>query len=253
MARVQSKNEQIEQGDVYFLYRPEVGEEKVGGSKDVQRFYLLLHPRQGQKYRLIVVGRKEMPGSEDHERYWAFVDRVFESSDAMRNEIGEQRYRTKTRGERKVPAMRPAAEGVYTIMPHEDHVHLAYMLELPERRGEVGRDLNIETKASYILAVKNPEKGGPQKAGLSSKQKAEYPKKIRSRFRGRRFAPLGTSEFLDHEGAELMLIGASGEPEKELGIRFEPDKENEYTADVFTDLKLPKRSSRKPLFKGEWE
>lgn len=40
-----------------------------------------------------------------------------------------------------------------------------------------------------------------------------------------------------------MFIGASEDPERELGIEFKPDRETLHTADVFKDLKLPAKSS----------
>jgi hypothetical protein len=34
----------IEQGDIFFFYRPKVGTEEVKGIKDVQRFYMVTKP-----------------------------------------------------------------------------------------------------------------------------------------------------------------------------------------------------------------
>jgi hypothetical protein len=48
-----------------------------------------------------------------------------------------------TRGERHVSPARPASEGVYAIARHDDHTHLAFALELPERPAEVQEELNI--------------------------------------------------------------------------------------------------------------
>jgi hypothetical protein len=47
------------------------------------------------------------------------------------------------------------------------------------------------------------------------------------------------------------LIGATENGEGELGIEFKPDDENEHTADVLRDLKLPRKIAREPLFKGQ--
>ena len=47
------------------------------------------------------------------------------------------------------------------------------------------------------------------------------------------------------------MIGATENGEGELGIEFKPDDENEHTADVLRDLKLPRKIAREPLFKGQ--
>ena len=59
--------------------------------------------------------------------------------------------------------------------------------------------------------------------------------------------------FLDYEGAELMLIGAAADSEKELGVEFRPDREDLHTADVLRDLKLPREIAPELLLKGEWK
>jgi hypothetical protein len=49
------------------------------------------------------------------------------------------------------------------------------------------------------------------------------------------------------------LIGAAENAEEELGIEFKPDDENEHTANVLRDLKLPREIAREPLFEGQWK
>jgi hypothetical protein len=58
-------------------------------------------------------------------------------------------------------------------------------------------------------------------------------------------------DFLNYEGAEIILIGARENAEEELGIEFRPDEETECTADVLEDLKLPREIVREPLFEGQ--
>jgi hypothetical protein len=50
-----------------------------------------------------------------------------------------------------------------------------------------------------------------------------------------------------------MLIGASENPERELGITFKPDPEDKHRADIFRILKLPRELVREPLFEGKWK
>jgi hypothetical protein len=253
MAQVKStENPLLERGDIYFLYRPRVETDEARGLEDVERFYILLKPWRSGLYRLIIVGRKRLPDPGKHNRFWAFVWRVFRDRAELNRELGPQEYVTETRGARHVPTVRPAAEGIYALVRHGDHTHLAYVLELPHRRGPAERELNIEREASYVIAVRNPESPRPPDAGLDPDWDAEFPKKLKEKFAGRKFAPVDPPDFLNYEGAELMLIGASEDPERELGVEFKPDRETEQTADVFKVLKLPREVARESLFEGEW-
>lgn len=171
----------------------------------------------------------------------------------MNEELGYEEYQTKTRGGRKIPLARPATDGIYIIIRHGDHTHLAYFLELPKHEGPVERELNIKREASYIIAVKNPETPSPPNTGLGPKHEAEFPKELQEQFRGRRFISVDPPDFLNYEGAEIILIGARENTEEELGIEFRPDEETECTADVLGDLKLPREIVHEPLFKGEWK
>jgi hypothetical protein len=246
-------NEILERGDIYFLYRPRVGAEEAHGLKDVERFYIVLKPWRSREYRLIIVGRKRLPDPEEHNRFWAFVYRVFKDKKELNEELGEQKYETKTHGVRNVAAVRPAAEGIYAILRHGDHTHLAYVIELPKRQGPVEQDLNIKREASYIIAVRNPDTPRPAGAGLPPERDARFPTRLAEKFRGRKFIPIDPPVFLDYEGAELMLIGAAEDSEKELGVEFRPDREDLHTADVLRDLKLPREIAPELLLKGEWK
>lgn len=244
----------LERGNVYFLYRPRVEEEEVGDLDDVQRTYMALDPHGGTAMRRIVLGRKRLPDIRDGGgKTWGFVDEVSRSGRRMGEGLGEETYETKTRGERHLPAARPAAEGVYAIVRHDDHTHLAYALELPEEPGDVQRDLQIDAEGSFILSVKNPDKPSPSYAGLQSGQKADYPKRLQERFEGRRFIPADPPDLLDHEGAELLLVGADEDVEEELGIRLRPQDEDEEHAEILRRLRLSKKEHpREPLLRGEW-
>ena len=251
--RKAGENPLLERGDIYFLYRPRVGHEEAHGLEDVERFYIQLKPWRRELYRLIILGRKRLPEPKEHNRFWAFVWRVFKDRAELNKELGENEYATKTRGIRKVAPARPAAEGIYAIARHDGHTHLAYVIELPERRGPAERELNIKREASYVVAVKNPESPSPPNVGLGPHEEARFPKSLQQKFQGRRFLPVDPPDFLDHDGAELMLIGADEHPEKELGIQFEPDHEDEHRADIFRVLKLPRDLVREPLFEGKWK
>ena len=59
----------LEQGDIYFFYRPKKSAEEVKGIEDVRRFFMVTAPEQeennnnnnskkNQLYRLFVIGKK---------------------------------------------------------------------------------------------------------------------------------------------------------------------------------------------------
>jgi hypothetical protein len=248
--------ETLEKGNLYFFYRPRVEEEDPDAKADLQRLYLVLNPQTPkERYRLMIVGRKKMPEPEKSggERLWGFVDMVRKDADSVREALGARDYRTKTRGERHDPAARPCGEGVYRILRHGDHTHLVYVLELPERRDEVQEALDIEAEASYIISVKNPEKSAPRAAGLDEEQKADYPKRLREVFRGRRFADADPVDFLNKEGTEFVLISATADIREELGIEVDGESESKGSADLFKEMGIEtSRRPVEPLFKGEW-
>jgi hypothetical protein len=52
----------VEQGDIFFFYRPKVGAEEVSSTEDVQRFYMVTAlEEKDRKHRLFILGRKKLP------------------------------------------------------------------------------------------------------------------------------------------------------------------------------------------------
>jgi hypothetical protein len=249
MARV------LERGNIYFVYRPKVEHTSAAGLEDIQRFFIILSAFGTARYRLIVIGRKKLPAITDtHERNWGFVQKVSAEPEDIENELDRLTYSTATRGERHVAPARPAGEGVYAIARHDDHTHLAFALELPERPGEVQEELNIPREGSYIITVKNPDVDAPPGAGLPEEDRAELPQRLRERFHGRRFIPVDPPDFLDREGAEFVLIGADEDVFEELGVRLDPQHETLETAELFNDLRMERSAHPlKPLFEGRWQ
>lgn len=250
------KVETLERGNIYFLYRPKVEDENPEGLSDVQRFYMVLSPEDDRKFRLAVLGRKRLPDPEKSgkAKTWGFVEMVRNSPNPILDALKGEEYGTKTRGERHQSAARPMGEGVYRILRHGGHTRLVYALELPKKPDEAQKETGIEEEASYVISVKNPEAGSPRAAGLSEEKKAEYPKYLREKFRGRKFAEADPLAFLDKEGAEFLLVSASDEIGEELGIDMQPEDESVNSADIFKELRLDKsKHPIKPLMEGKWE
>jgi hypothetical protein len=257
-----SAQEILEQGNIYFLYRPKVRsegdderqKEQVAAEDidDVQNFYMVLKPHGG-RFRVINIGRKRLPDIDGHERNWGFVDMIAESGKEIEEALQRDTYETKTRGERVRPAARPAGEGVYALVREGSGTFLAWALELPKKPGPVQKAFNIPQEASLAISIANPDRrSGPRTAQLSKEQRVHYPKALQKEFRDRRFAS-EDPRLLDYEGAEVIFIGAREDPEEAYAIDLQPAKESESSADIFRQLRLAKsRHPVEPLLKGEW-
>jgi len=241
----------LEKGDIFFLFRPNIDEFAPGGLIDIRRFYLVLHPEGNERFRLIAIGKKRLPADVDGvERHWGFVDGVFSTPEQLRDAAAGLAGMTEVFDEN----LRPAGEGVYALVLHGNHTHLAYVLELPSIPGEVQKAFNIQPEDRFVVAVKNPAAASPPGVGLELDRQPNFPEELLSRFKDRRWLPVNPPEFLDHEGAELVLIGGRDDLGEDLGIELIAQPEDEETALVFRDLHLSK-SDRiiKPLFEGVWE
>ena len=57
----------LEQGDIFFFYRPKVRSENVESIEDVRRFFVVLAPESKNLYRLLVIGKKSLPEIRESE------------------------------------------------------------------------------------------------------------------------------------------------------------------------------------------
>jgi hypothetical protein len=210
----------IEDGSITFLYRPRVEEQHPHELDDVQKLLLLLSPAGSAFQRVIAVGRKRLPASARHDRFWGFVDLVLTHYD-MHAALGAQLYGTKTRGLRHLPAARAFAEGTYEITSHEGHAHFSWRVTQFSTDDPVAAETEIEDEADYILTVANPDPGAWGLVEVPDLQASlfddlelhvplptPFPPALQQRFHNRRFAQLDSTRWLDHPGAELVFIGA---------------------------------------------
>jgi hypothetical protein len=274
----------LEKGLIYFFYRPKVGVEEAHGPEDVQRMYILMWPGApairkdeeemkhtegktgvGEPERLIVVAKKKLPDVEHHKHqlFWGFVEKVSRRVEDVEEELEPVTYTTKTRGERHVEGARPIGEGVYALVKHHGHTHLAYVLELPEEPTPIQKAFNISKEGSFVLQVKNPDFGG---SFLKGDKKAHYPEEVKKHFtsektgRTLKFAN-AVPELLDYEGAELLFIGASADLKAEFGEtgeyieQLEKIDAKKLTSDkLWKELHMSKAEHPpEPLLKGKWK
>lgn len=251
----------IEQGDIFFFYRPKVDIEEVENVKDVQRFYVVMAPEHKGKnkrvYRLFLIGQKQLPvivegKSASEERNWAMNILTTSNPEYIHNEFLPAEYTTETRGKRRLAAAIPAGEGKYAIVRHDNHTELAYILELPPTPGPAQKEFEIKKEASYIISVKNPDIKVP--GFTASQKKPEYPQNLKGKFGDRRWISVNDPDLLNYENTQLLLIGAKkNDVEKELGIDIDEERETERSADLFNEIRLRKEQvPLKPLLKGKF-
>jgi hypothetical protein len=273
----------LEQGDIYFFYRPKKGAEQVKGVEDVRRFFMITAPEkrsggeegeEGKKsdskselYRLFVIGKKSLPEvrkteARASERFWARVGGIFRDTNELTKELLSDEFR---RGD----VARPVGEGKYAIVKHhQNHAELAYILEMPKEPGEAQKELGIEKEASYIVSVINPKKPVASSSSSvvdsggypsSTEEIPMYPEELLNEFGNNdTFIPLSKDiRFLDYQNAQVILTGArEGRDviENDLGIEIIEEEESQQSSDIFNKLKVRKdQVPIRPLTEGKLE
>lgn len=213
-ARSDRPIELIERGDLSFFVRPRVQLETVRSFSDVQKLAMLLIPSHDSgSARSIHIGRKRVPDSFVREREWAYVERVGEADELVAELTKATSYMTKTRGVRRQRGAREVASGSYGIVGHGTHVHLVTnVTAYAEDATQMLLDgLRIVPRASYIAVVFNPDSKRRihvtrDDDSAPFREPSIFDDELMDRFESRRFAPLAP-DLIDHEGAELVLIG----------------------------------------------
>lgn len=191
----------LQGGSIYFFYRPKV----EGNLKEVQRFFLVLQPQNQSKYKLLIVGKKQLPPTEKN-NYFLFLEAIKKNQEDLLSSLSEKHYLTKTRGERTLPDSHCLGVGKYLLVSHNNHTHFIYRLTNPSQIKEIQKEFNLQKENDYLISIKNPQATTPPDTGLPEKQKVKFPSSLQTKFANYSFIPLSTSEFLDYEGVELLLI-----------------------------------------------
>jgi len=274
----------LEQGDIYFFYRPKKDAQEVKGVEDLRRFFMVIAPekrragREGEReeenfsadssksellYRLFVIGKKSLPEvrkteARASEKYWARVGGIFKDANELTRELLSDEFRT---GD----AARPVGEGKYAIVKHhQNHTELAYILELPKEPGEAQIELGIEKEASYIISVINPKKPAVSSVADGGKYPSVeeipmYPEELLKEFGDNdTFVSLSRDiRFLDYQNAQILLTAAREGRDvikKDIGIDIVEEDETQQSADIFNKLKIRKdQIPTRPLTEGKLE
>lgn len=176
----------LEKGIVYFFVRRRVDVDKPEEVGDIARTFIILRPIQPDaklrdgplpdagNTRILVLPKKVLPAS-GRERFMAFIEKSGASYDEIKGQfLASSEYETKTKGTRHSPAATPIGEGVYAITTTGRESHLVYMTTIPEKLGEVQKDLGVKEQGSFIISTKNPKYPGPAAAQLP--KGPEFPK-----------------------------------------------------------------------------
>ena len=261
-----NNHEILEQGDIYFFYRPKKNSQEVKGMEDVRRFFMITAPEPKDKnnndnndkkqfYRLFVIGKKSLPEirkseARSSERFWARVGGIFEDKNDLTEELFSDEFK-------KGDGARPAGIGKYIIIRHQNHAELAYILESPDEPGEAQKEFGIEKEASYIISVINPNH--PTPTGYpSAEESPKYPEKILKEFdKNGNFVSLSKdTDFINYQNAQVILIGAregKDELSKEFGIDIEQQVSGK-SMDIFKKLNIKRgQIPTKPLTEGKLE
>lgn len=236
----------MEQGNIFFFYKPKKGIKSVRDFDDIGRFYLVLKPDKTQKLRFIIMGTKRMPSTRETERGWGMVTKV-----------GGRGFKTEKPVKQIRPSgARPTGEGVYALVKHLAHTHLVYYLELPQRLGEVQKKLQIARQGNYVVTIKSPQIPTPPDANLPplTRRSMPMPSNVTEQFKGRKYMTVHTPGLLDNEGSTLFVVGVNSTARDNMGLSIDKSKETEVTADIFNTLKMNKSlHPTKPLLEGTWE
>ena len=261
-----SESNILEEGDIYFFYRPKKNSSEVKDIDDIRRFFMVTSSekrfgkknndgkRQAQMFRLFVIGKKSLPEirkseARASERYWARVGGIFDNLDDLTNDLFSDEFR-------KGDAARPVGAGKYIIVKHQNHAEIAYVLETPEKPGEAQEELGIEKEASFIISVINPKNPAPQ-GFPSNEESPKYPDKVLEEFdESQNFVSLGKdTSLIDYINTQVILIGAREGKDvikRDLGIDIDDDGKVNKESDVIKKLRLQNQNvPTKPLTEGK--
>lgn len=214
----------VEQGDIYFFYKPKKSLSEVQGIDDVSRFYFVLQPDKENFSRFIVMGGKKMPAlSDGNKTSWGIIQMV-----------GGRGFASKKTAKTSGKFSRPAGEGIYAVVQHRNHTHLLYMLELPDIPGEVQQSFNIFPEANYIF-LSRPIETPPSNMDVPFSN----------------FSRVQIKD-LNLRGTEILLVGVGADIGR-MGLSAYKDDEDLKSSDIIKRLNLSiSRHPANSLIQGNW-
>lgn len=200
----------------------------------------------------------------------------------MKDAFGEQRYTTKTSGERLVQAARPVGRGWYTITqsqsdpPSSREVRLSYALSHPhddQDFGDVQKEFGLNRESSCALQMRNPTLpptgAGAPPAGLDPSARVRMDdSELQETFggdssSGNNYARPENMNLFDRAGVELLMIKKTEqEAEEDFGLGKKhldaierlagQDAKFMSNSDVLKELKMSSSSNPPGALDGDW-
>lgn len=245
-------------GIIYFFLRGRVGIDHPEKVSDIARTFILLRPiptdaklgdgpiGDAGNSRLIAIPKKKLPKT-GRDRWIALVDKTNANFHDLKHDfLPASDYDTKTAGVRHSPPAVPLGQGVYALTTTGRESHLAYMITLPYKLGEVQTTIGLKEKGSWILSTRNPQYPAPSNTALP--EGPEYSQEVRDRrchWHGAAFelTPTCYHQILDEfrslrwmgtvpkhlvPNAQFLLVGESSGIQKAM----EPDEKDKDDKDT---------------------
>ncbi len=255
-----TKSKAVERGHIFFLYQPkpvsEAENQKIPaeGLEDVQNFWMILSPEYKPRYRLIRLGPKKLPDpKKEGKRFWGVVDKVTDRAKELMAGLQRESWEPEKDVHHIRPEARPAGDGVYAIVPHENHTHLLFSLGLPKEPGQVQQELNIPQEGNYLVYLKNPGEPTQPEEGQEQPGKPHYPDVLLEQFKGKRYLSAESPALWDFENTELLFSVDFKSLPEDFDLPELSQQNEANTNEIFRDLEMDKKENPvKPLFFGEW-
>ncbi len=197
----------LEKGEIQFFCRHKVvsptENTDIHNQDEIQHLYFVLNPEHTNLYRLLIIGKKELPSMKSHESNLVFVDLVTHDNLEINKALQQQTYKTITRGQRLQPEAYLLAKGHYSIIYDGKQTLLCYDLKNINTPSRLTASLNLASHGKYILSVKNPDVN----VSKSSRQIANYPAELKKIFKDLHFIPANPIDLINYNNAQLVLIG----------------------------------------------
>lgn len=200
---------------------------------------------------------------------------------ALTGTMGENKYNTRTAGQRYVGPSRPVGRGWYALTlqetnpPSSRSVKLVYALSHPSEMGEVQTELGLTSSGCVAMSMRNPtvSSGGQGGAiGLDDSAKVQMSKdELQETFGGdtkeggTRWGRPEDVQILDREGVELLLTreraqsnedgaskGAGEEQTDALKELAEADGKRLSVDDVFAEISMSTSKHPPQAIEGDW-
>ncbi len=248
-----SRPDLLERGDIFFFYRPAHAGPTPGSLLDVNRFHIVLRPEGGERLRYLTVGKKRLPARRAGPPQLGIRGRrVRGPGGAARRAAG--RGRRSGHQPRRQPARRPCrpARASTRLVRRGRNTRARLCARAPRAARRSPARVQHRPPRPSDRDHQEPRVPSPEGIGLDEERKAPSPRNSRSASAPASGSAPTRPPFLDHEGAEFLLI-AGDDPAEDLGVDLAPESEDESTADVFRELHLePSDRTIKPLFEGTW-